>query len=74
MAGPRLGFEGVRSYYADLLASLPDLAIDIRQRYAAADAIVLEVIIRGTYLGVWRGGLPANGASSRVSSLRYFHL
>jgi steroid delta-isomerase-like uncharacterized protein len=57
----RLGLEGVRSYYTELLASLPDLAIDIRDRHIASDAIVLEVTIRGTHLGIWRGGIPATG-------------
>jgi steroid delta-isomerase-like uncharacterized protein len=57
----RLGLEGVRSYYTELLASLPDLAIDIRHRHVASDAIVLEVTIRGTHLGIWRGGMPATG-------------
>jgi steroid delta-isomerase-like uncharacterized protein len=57
----RLGLEGVRSYYTELLASLPDLAIDIRDRHIASDAIVLEVTIRGTHLGVWRGAMPATG-------------
>ena len=54
----RLGVDGVRSYYAELLASLPDLAIDVRHRHVATDAIALEVPIRGTHLGTWRG-LPA---------------
>jgi steroid delta-isomerase-like uncharacterized protein len=57
----RLGLEGVRSYYIELLASLPDLAIEIRHRHVASDAIVLEVTIRGTHLGIWRGGMPATG-------------
>ena len=57
----RLGLDGVRSYYTELFASLPDLAIEIKHRHAAGDAIVLEVVIRGTHLGVWRGGLPATG-------------
>jgi len=57
----RLGLEGVRSYYTELFAALPDLAIDIRNRHIAVDAIVLEVTIRGTHLGIWRGGLPATG-------------
>ena len=57
----RVGLEGVRSYYAELLASVPDLAIEIRHRHVASDAIVLEVTIRGTHLGLWRGGLPATG-------------
>lgn len=57
----RLGLDAVRSYYAELLASLPDLAIQVRHRHIASDAIVLEVTIRGTHLGVWRGGMPATG-------------
>ena len=57
----RLGLDGVRSYYSELLTSLPDLAIEIRHRHVAGDAIVLEVTVRGTHLGVWRGGMPATG-------------
>jgi hypothetical protein len=44
----RLDLKAVRSYYAELLASLPDLAIEVRHRHIASDAIVLEVTIRGT--------------------------
>ena len=54
----RTGLDGVRSYYLDLLRALPDLAIEVRHRHAASDSVVLEVIIRGTHLGPWRG-LPA---------------
>jgi len=57
----RLGPDAVRSYYAGLLASLPDLAIEVRHRHSANDAIVLEVTIRGTHLGMWRGGMPPTG-------------
>ena len=57
----RVGLESVRSYYIELLASLPDLAIDIQNRHVASDAIILEVTIRGTHLGIWRGGMPATG-------------
>jgi len=57
----RLGLEGVRSYYSELLASLPDLAIEVRHRHATIDAVVLEVMIRGTHLGPWRGDMPPTG-------------
>jgi len=57
----RRGVEAVRSYYAELLVSLPDLGIEVVHRHVGSDAIVLEVVIRGTHLGVWRGGLPATG-------------
>lgn len=52
--------ESVRSYYIDLLRALPDLAIEVRHRHVAPTAIVLEVTIRGTHLGLWRG-LRATG-------------
>ena len=56
----RVGREGVRSYYAELLRALPDLVIDVVQRHVAADGIILEVEIRGTHRGAWRS-LPATG-------------
>ena len=56
----RAGRDAVRSYYAELLRALPDLAIEVKQRHASAESVVLEVIIRGTHRGPWRG-LPATG-------------
>jgi steroid delta-isomerase-like uncharacterized protein len=54
--------DGVRAYYAEILRAVPDLRIDVVRRHASTDAesIVLEVVIRGTHLGPWRG-LPATG-------------
>ena len=59
-ADRRAGRDGVRAYYGELLAALPDLEIDVKSRHAAAECVVLEVVIRGTHLGPWRG-LPATG-------------
>jgi hypothetical protein len=42
------------------MQALPDLEIDIQRRHVTDEAIVLEVIIRGTHFGGWRG-LPATG-------------
>jgi len=56
----RSGRDGVRSYYSELLSALPDLEIDVKRRHVASDSVVVEVIIRGTHLGPWRG-LPATG-------------
>jgi steroid delta-isomerase-like uncharacterized protein len=56
----RTGRDGVRSYYTELMRALPDLAIEVRHRHVASDSVVLEVTIRGTHLGPWRG-LPATG-------------
>jgi steroid delta-isomerase-like uncharacterized protein len=54
------GCDGVRSFYEQLMAALPDLEIDVQRRHVTDDAILVEVIIRGTHLGAWRG-LPATG-------------
>src|SRR5260370_37890388 len=42
------------------MKALPDLQIEIQRRRVTDDAIIREVMIRGTQLGAWRG-LPATG-------------
>jgi steroid delta-isomerase-like uncharacterized protein len=59
------GVPGVRSFYTQLMAALPDLVIDVKSTHATDDVIVVEVIIRGTHLGAWRG-LPATGRRVEV--------
>ncbi len=54
------GPDGVRQFYQQLLKALPDLEIAVQRRHVAEDAVLVEVIIRGTHLGAWRG-LPATG-------------
>ena len=54
------GRDGVRAFYAQLMKALPDLEIIVQRRHLAEDAILVEVVIRGTHLGGWRG-LPATG-------------
>ena len=54
------GRNGVRLFYEQLMKALPDLEIEVQRRHVADDAILLEVMIRGTHLGGWRG-LPATG-------------
>jgi steroid delta-isomerase-like uncharacterized protein len=54
------GRDGVRQFYEQLMKALPDLEIDVQRQHVADDAVLVEVIIRGTHLGGWRG-LPATG-------------
>ena len=49
------GAAGVRQFYEQLMRALPDLEIDVQHRHVAEEVIVLEVMIRGTQLGAWRG-------------------
>jgi len=59
------GRDQVRQFYGQLMGALPDLRIEIVRRHEAAETIILEVIIRGTQLGPWRG-LPASGRPVEV--------
>ena len=61
----RTGRDGVRSYYTELMRALPDLAIEVKHRHVGAECLVVEVVIRGTHLGAWRG-LPATGRRIEV--------
>jgi steroid delta-isomerase-like uncharacterized protein len=54
------GHDGVRDFYTQLMIALPDLQIVVQQQHVTDDSIVVEVVIRGTHLGGWRG-LPATG-------------
>ena len=54
------GRDGVRQFYRQLMTALPDLEIEVRRRHVANEAIVVEVMIRGTHLGGWKS-LPATG-------------
>ena len=54
------GLDGVRQFYEQLMNALPDLEIDVQHRHVADDAILVEVVIRGTHRGNWRG-LPPTG-------------
>ena len=59
------GGDGVRSFYEQLMKALPDLKIDVQRRHVTDDAILVEVVIRGTHLGEWRG-LPPTGRRVEV--------
>lgn len=59
------GVDQVRAFYSQLMSALPDLSIEIVRRHVSEETIVLEVIVRGTHLGAWRG-LPATGQKVEV--------
>jgi len=55
-----IGHNEVRTFYSELLRALPDMRINVLRQHATNDGVVLEVVVRGQHLGVWRG-LPATG-------------
>ena len=54
------GIEGVRTFYSELMSAVADLQIVVQQQHVTDDAILVEVLIRGTHSGTWRG-LPPTG-------------
>jgi hypothetical protein len=42
----------------ELMKAVPDLQIEVKRQYVSEDAVLVEVIIRGTHLGGWRGLFP----------------
>ncbi len=56
----RRGRDEVRLYYRELLSAAADFRIEVQNRYATDEAVILEVMISGTHTGDWRG-LPATG-------------
>src|ERR1700730_10050205 len=54
----RIGRDQVHLYYKQMLAAAADFPIEVRNRHATGEAVILEVTISGTHTGDWRG-LPA---------------
>lgn len=54
------GLDAVRSYYGALFRASDDVRIEVESARDAGDAVILEVRLRGTHTGPWRG-LPATG-------------
>ncbi len=61
----RTGRDQVQLYYQQLLATAPDLHIDVRHRYVTDESVILEVTISGTQTGAWRG-LPGTGRPFKI--------
>jgi steroid delta-isomerase-like uncharacterized protein len=59
------GRDGVRQFYTEVFKGFPDFTIDVQQTHAGDDAVILEVIIRGTHAGPFRG-IPATGRRVEV--------
>lgn len=66
-----VGRDGVGSFYKQLMTAPPDLEIPVQQRHVTDNAILLELLIRGTRLGPWRG-LPATGRRVEVPLCRVY--
>jgi steroid delta-isomerase-like uncharacterized protein len=60
-----VGRDEVQLFYSQLMAAMPDLNIEVLRRHISDETIVLEVMIRGTHLGTWRG-LPGTGRKIEI--------
>jgi steroid delta-isomerase-like uncharacterized protein len=52
------GRDSVRRLYQGLLEGFPDIRVEIERRHVADDAVILELVLRGTHTGPWRGFAP----------------
>jgi len=49
------GADAIRTFYGDVFAGFPDFWLDVRSRYVAADAMVVEGSFGGTHEHAWMG-------------------
>ncbi len=67
------GRDEVRAHYLELLASFPDLRIEVHDRHVTEDVVILEVTFSGTHRGRWRDLPPMNRRmESRICVLYTF--
>jgi steroid delta-isomerase-like uncharacterized protein len=59
------GTDGVRQFYTAIMKALPDLQIVVQRQHVTEEVVIMEVIIRGTHLGEWRG-LPPTGRRMEI--------
>jgi steroid delta-isomerase-like uncharacterized protein len=66
------GPDRVRGVYRVLLDSFPDLAVEVKHRYLAGEAVVAQVVLRGTQVHPFLG-VPASGRHIEVPACVIFH-
>ena len=52
-------------FYQAMFKGFPDLEVEVTQRFVTDEAIILEVILRGTHNGTW-AGIPPSGRRMEV--------
>src|SRR6202011_3524945 len=56
------GIEGVRGFYQNISAALPDLRIEVQSEYDVPGCSIREVVISGTHRGEFAGVKPLGNA------------
>jgi steroid delta-isomerase-like uncharacterized protein len=59
------GHDSIRGFYRSFFRGFPDLKVRVNQRHVSEDAIILEVTVAGTHLGVFNG-VPASGRNVEI--------
>ena len=54
------GHDSIRGFYRSFFRGFPDLKVQVTQRHVGEEAIILEVTVAGTHLGMFNG-VPASG-------------
>lgn len=63
--------QAVSDLLSGIFKGYPDFTIDILKTYHSGNAVILEIIMKGTHLGEW-AGLPPTGRSMSVPTLCIF--
>jgi steroid delta-isomerase-like uncharacterized protein len=66
------GAEQIRELYQMMLGAFPDLRIDVRKRHLAGEAVIAEVVLRGTQEDTFLR-VPATGRRIEVPMCAIFH-
>lgn len=65
------GSQAVSDLLSGIFRGFPDFTIEIIKTYHSDDAVILEIIMKGTHLGEW-AGLQPTGRSMSVPTLCIF--
>ena len=57
--------DAVTTFYQGMFDGFPDLEIEVTKRFVTDEAIILELILRGTHNGTW-AGIPPSGRRMEV--------
>lgn len=68
-----LGVPGMRRHLEAVRATYPDLTVTVLRQYAEGDAVISEVVLRGTHLGTFCG-IPPTGETVEITGVNIDHV
>jgi steroid delta-isomerase-like uncharacterized protein len=66
------GADAVRHHYQERKKAFPDAMVDVTRWHFAENAVIVEIRIQGTHIGVTPDGRPSNGRPYDVPAIAVF--